>query len=112
MYPLVLVPEGRIDVDFMKLIVEIAQGSGGGAIRFETSVGVVPTPDGSVVPTTFRLLSLRDGIFPVVDGDEAGDGYVSNVVGHAISPKAIVQWPLRIGRSRMSLHGLQVPILV
>lgn len=94
MYPLVLIPEGRIDFDFMKLIVEIAQGSGGGAIRFETSVGVVPTPDGSVVPTTFRLLSLRDGIFPIVDGDGAGDGYVSKLVGLSLPPKAIVQWPI------------------
>lgn len=93
MYPHVLVPEGRIDFEFLRLLVEVAQGSGPGACRFETSVGVVPTPDSSVVPTSERLIALRDGVLALVDGDPAGDVYVTKLVALPAPPKVIVQWP-------------------
>jgi putative ATP-dependent endonuclease of OLD family len=94
MFPVVLVPEGRIDLEFLRLLVEIAQATGAGSSRFETSVGVVPTPDSSVVPTVERLLGLRDGIVAVVDGDRAGDGYVMGLLGLSTKPKFAVQWPV------------------
>jgi hypothetical protein len=93
MYPLVLVPEGRIDFEFVRLITEIAHGSGPGASRFETSVGTVPTPDSSVVATATRLIALRAGVFAVVDGDGAGDGYVTSLAALASPPSVVVQWP-------------------
>lgn len=93
MYPSVLVPEGRIDFEFLRLLVEVAQGTGAGASRFETSVGVVPTPDASVVATVGRLVTLRDGVFALVDGDPAGDGYVTGLIALAAPPLLVLQWP-------------------
>ncbi len=95
MYPHVLVPEGRIDFEFLRLLVEIAQGSaqGGGASAFETGVGVVPTVDASVVLTVQRLLALRGGVFAVVDGDADGSKYVAGVAGLVPPPERVVQWP-------------------
>lgn len=89
---LVLVPEGRIDFEFIRLVVEIGQGTGPGASRFETTVGVAPTPDGSVVQTTERLLALREGVFALVDGDGAGDDYVKALVALSDPPRIVVQW--------------------
>ncbi|MFZ5477153.1 MAG: ATP-dependent nuclease [Myxococcota bacterium] len=92
MFPVVVVPEGRIDFEFLRLLVEVAHGTGPGASTFETTVGIVPTPDASVVATVARLLGLRDGVVALVDGDAAGDGYVTALLGAATPPSLVFQW--------------------
>jgi energy-coupling factor transporter ATP-binding protein EcfA2 len=93
MYPRVLVPEGRIDFEFLRLFVEVAHGSENGASRFETEVGTVPTPDSHVVGAVTRLTALRDGVFAVVDGDAAGDSYVTALISLPSPPLLVIQWP-------------------
>lgn len=94
MYPWILVPEGRIDFEFVRLFLDVAQGTATGASRFETHVGMIPTPDASIVNTVARLLTLQDGVCALVDGDAAGNGYVTDLVALAKAPSVIVQWPI------------------
>ena len=92
MYRAVLVPEGRIDTEFLRLMIQIAQSDGGGATSFETTVGICPTADAQVVLSTQRLLALRPEVFAVVDGDAAGNGYITQLLGGPVAPPQILQW--------------------
>jgi len=100
MAPRVLVPEGRIDFEWLRLLLDIVETG----VRppcllenpippFGSVVGVVPTRNSAVAETYQRLSSLHRGVFVVVDGDAAGDAYVKTLAGLPIPPAAIVQWP-------------------
>lgn len=100
MAPRVLVPEGRIDFEWLRLLVDVSETG----TRTPTSppttippfaavVGVVPTKDSHVTATYQRLRALHPGVFALVDGDSAGDGYVQNLIKCSPPPHAVVQWP-------------------
>jgi energy-coupling factor transporter ATP-binding protein EcfA2 len=100
MFPKILIPEGRIDFEWLRLMCDIAE-TGEHPLHLQTSdippigavVGVVPTRDSHVKVTFEQIRSLRDGIFVVVDGDGAGDRYIMELKGCTPAPFAILQWP-------------------
>lgn len=96
----VLVPEGRIDFEWLRLLLDIVEtGERPPALDenpippFGSVVGVVPTKDSSVIPTFDRLSTLHQGVFVLVDGDDAGDGYIKELAALESPPATIVQWP-------------------
>lgn len=100
MHARVLVPEGRTDYEILRLLVALTESSEGwrtdGAndpVAFGTVVGVVPTHDAAVVKTFETLRRVRDGIIPLVDGDTAGDGYVTDLLALAAPPSTVLQLP-------------------
>lgn len=97
MHDAVLVPEGRIDVDLLRLVVRaVDAGQSWDAeqeCRFGAHVGLVPTHDGSVVATYEHLSKLHSGVTCVVDGDGAGAGYMAELEAKAPPPKVILRWP-------------------
>jgi putative ATP-dependent endonuclease of the OLD family len=96
----VLVPEGRIDFEWLRLLLDIVE-TGERSLSldenpippFGSVVGVVPTKDSSVIPTFERLSTLHQGVFVLVDGDDAGDGYIKDLAALETPPATIVQWP-------------------
>jgi hypothetical protein len=55
--------------------------------------GVVPTENAAVAFTAERLTPLRSNIVAMVDGDAAGNGYVTMLTALAQPPSLIIQLP-------------------
>lgn len=101
MFPRILIPEGRIDFEWLRLLLDIAE-TGERALHdyrspvppFGSVVGVVPTRDSAVRVTFERLRSLHDNVGVLVDGDSAGDRYVQDLLVCSPAPCCIMQWPV------------------
>jgi hypothetical protein len=103
MFPTVLVPEGRIDFDWLRLLLDVsemgsrppAQGAPTAVNRppFGSIVGVIPTRDAAIKVTFESLRALHGSVFALVDGDADGDLYISDLLSSTAPPRAIVQWP-------------------
>lgn len=99
MYHRVLIPEGRSEWEWLRLLSDVLE-TGDLALQadesdippFGTVIGVVPTHDGAVADTYNALRRLRAGLSPLVDGDAAGDGKVSELRGTEAPPALILQW--------------------
>ncbi len=92
MQPAVLVPEGRFDCEWLSRFVQIGE-DGQTLTPFGTVFGVAPTEDAAVKRTAEVVLGVRGGVIALVDGDGAGDGYVTGLRSLTPSPTAIIQWP-------------------
>jgi hypothetical protein len=97
MHEAILVPEGRIDHDWLKLLgraVDLHQGwDVGNECRFGGYVGVIPTHDAAVEATAAVLDRLHPRITALVDGDPTGVGYARALAAAAPSPAVILRWP-------------------
>jgi hypothetical protein len=99
MHDVVLVPEGRIDFDFINLMVgadevrrqPAAQPSA--APDFGSLVAVVPTQDGYVQGVYEELARIHQRVFCLVDGDQVGTNYAAALLGLAEPPAIILHWP-------------------
>jgi putative ATP-dependent endonuclease of OLD family len=99
MHDIVLVPEGRSDFDCIRLLVDVLElgdavpaSDRSSAIQFGTRIGVVPTHDASVVGTFQLIADIRREVAVLVDGDAAGDQYISDLLSLPSPPFVILQW--------------------
>jgi putative ATP-dependent endonuclease of OLD family len=100
LFPAVLIPEGRIDYEWLRHLLDIAETGIQPIARvrspippFGATVGVVPTRDSHVQLTCERLMLLHANVVVLVDGDRAGDQYATELLECAQPPAAIIQWP-------------------
>jgi putative ATP-dependent endonuclease of OLD family len=93
MHSFVLIPEGRFDTEWLYRFAEVADPYTTNTSPLSAIFGVVPTENAAVVFTTERLSLLRSGIVAMVDGDDAGDGYVVELRALPSPPSLIVQLP-------------------
>jgi putative ATP-dependent endonuclease of OLD family len=93
----ILVPEGRIDFEWLKLIVRavnLSQGwTQGEESRFDVCIGLIPTHDAAVEATVGELLRLHPRVTALVDGDAAGQDYAALLLGMTPGPAVIARWP-------------------
>lgn len=88
MYENVLIPEGRIDFEWFRLLQSVTENQ-----LFGATVGVVPTHDAAMTPTFTSLRQVRGNIAVLADGDFQGDRYVQELLRQEPAPCCIVQWP-------------------
>lgn len=107
MHPCVLIPEGRTDYEWLRLLVDASESaeaftpsqpkedivSNDVTMSFGALVGVIPTHDSSVVKTFEALEKSRSELVILVDGDPAGDRYINDLVKCSPPPERIFQWP-------------------
>jgi len=62
-------------------------------IPFGTSVGVIPTHEGRVRDSLEALGPLHSKIVALVDGDSAGDAYITDLLAYHHPPYSVIQWP-------------------
>jgi hypothetical protein len=92
----VLVPEGRLDFEWLRLLVQavdLSQGWGAEESRFSALVGLIPTHDAAVTATVEALARLRPRLCALVDGDAGGQGYAADLLALPAGPQVIVRWP-------------------
>jgi len=98
MFPNILVPEGRIDDTWLRLLADVVatgeRPNRGPAIYppFGAIMGTVPTKDAATVATWRYLQPLNPNPVPIVDGDAAGDGYVQSLLAQVPRPRTVLQW--------------------
>lgn len=96
MHDAVLIPEGRLDFEWLRLLVQavdLGQGWAADESRFSARIGLVPTHDASVVATITALERLHPRLCAIVDGDAAGQGYVDTLCRLERGPQVVVRWP-------------------
>lgn len=93
MHPQVLVPEGRIDAEWLARLASLADPYVAKTTPFSAVFGVVPTENAAVAFTVARLAPLRSRIASLVDGDGAGDGYVQELLALNPSVGLVIQLP-------------------
>jgi hypothetical protein len=97
MHDVILVPEGRIDQEWLKLFVravDLAQGwTEATESRFGAYIGLIPTHDAAVEATVAALRRLHPRVTALVDGDATGVGYAQALASAARGPAVILRWP-------------------
>jgi hypothetical protein len=97
MSEVLLIPEGRLDYEWLNRLVAITETQEGWqesleTIPFGTSVGVIPTHEGRVCDSIEALGLLHSKVVALVDGDKAGDDYIAGLLACRHSPQTIIQW--------------------
>lgn len=95
MHPFVLVPEGRFDTEWLTRFAGVADPYTEHTSPFSAVFGVVPTENAAVSFTTEKLAPLHSHIVALVDGDTAGDTYVSELTAKRSPPKIVIQLPIQ-----------------
>lgn len=96
MHDVVLVPEGRTDFEWLRLLaraVDLRQGWTDGECRFSTHIGVIPTHDAAVAATVAALAHVHPRLTTLVDGDVEGLGYAQTLVAATARPAVVLRWP-------------------
>jgi hypothetical protein len=97
MHDVVLVPEGRIDYELLKLLVravDLGQGWGtSDECRFGSYIGVIPTHDSAIRATVAALAGVHPRITALVDGDIAGKLLNQSLASSQTPPAVILRWP-------------------
>lgn len=99
MHEFVLVPEGRMDFELLGMLsrsVDLHQvWDDPRNCSFGSYVGIVPTHDSAVTATVAALHQLHPKIAALVDGDDAGLGYVHSLrAGGLPNSGIVIRWPI------------------
>ncbi len=93
MHPFVLVPEGRLDTEWLARIASLGDREPSEVPPFTCVYGLAPTEEAQVIETVVRMRRLRERVIALVDGDKAGDKYAKDLIALSSPPDAIIQWP-------------------
>jgi putative ATP-dependent endonuclease of the OLD family len=97
MHDAILIPEGRIDYEWLKLLaraVDLNQGwIKANESRFSTYVGLIHTQDAAIQATVDALFPLHPRITVLVDGDPPGQECAAALTSATKRPAVIVRWP-------------------
>ncbi len=97
MQPAVIVPEGKTEAVWLRLLSRVADLSESKAASQQASfthmVGVIPTKDAQVVRTYTELARVHSLITCLVDGDYAGRSYTEELSKASPPCERIVCWP-------------------
>lgn len=98
MHDFVLVPEGRTDHEWLRLLVRAVDlhqdWTEEKECRFDSFVGVIPTHDSAVVGSVDVLEPLHPRVLALVDGDGDGIGYATELTETgAPNSGVIIRWP-------------------
>ena len=99
MHHSVLIPEGRSEYEWFRLLSDVLEtgdialaAADSDTPAFGTVIGVVPTHDGAVAEVYDALRTLRRGLVPLVDGDDAGAEKIDEVHRSDPMPELILRW--------------------
>lgn len=91
MHPFVLVPEGRLDVEWLARLAPLGEAYQSEP-PFTSVYGLAPTEDAQTVATARAVRELRPGVVTMVDGDRAGRDYEQET-RNALPDAPCIGWP-------------------
>jgi putative ATP-dependent endonuclease of OLD family len=91
----VLVPEGKLDFDWLSLLNRLAEldRQSDEPCLFGVRVGLIPTSDARMRETCETLSKAHSQIFALVDGDEDGDRYAAELRNPDAGARKVLRWP-------------------
>ncbi len=91
----VLVPEGKLDFDWLTLLTRAVELGVDSEIPclFGSRIGVVPTSDSRIGDTCDVLNQAHPAIIALVDGDTDGDRYARDLADRTPVARMVLQWP-------------------
>ncbi len=96
MHDIVLVPEGRTDTDWLRLILRAIDArqswSADMECRFGAHIGLIPTHDAAVVASCESLSRLHPRVACLVDGDADGVGYARDLAALPNPQPVVARW--------------------
>jgi len=90
-----LVPEGKLDFDWLGLLmraVELGRGTAEPCL-FGVRVGLIPTSDARIRETCEMLGKAHPKVCALVDGDGDGDLYADELTDPAAGARKVLRWP-------------------
>lgn len=93
----IILPEGLTDFRWMKLLISTSTTAEGwdayNTVTDRTkSFGIIPTQNSHVVGTYSRFRNLIEDAIPLVDGDAAGRGYVTELLALERPPRIVLSF--------------------
>jgi len=89
----ILVPEGMYDHEWLNLWQRVAQSSPDTVATYHLRpISFVPTSDAAIVETLQEVAKFRSDAVPIIDGDSAGDEYLSQLHAATPAPKTIIRY--------------------
>jgi len=90
---IILIPEGIYDYEWLRLWQRIAQSSRDTTTSYDLRpISIVPTSDAAIVDTFQEIAKFRADAIPMIDGDPAGAGYVSQISAGRPAPTKIIRY--------------------
>jgi putative ATP-dependent endonuclease of the OLD family len=91
----VLVPEGKLDFDWLSLLTRAVEQNkeSDESCLFGVRVGLIPTSDAKVKETCEALSKAHPFVFGLVDGDRDGDRYAAELNDPAVGARKVLRWP-------------------
>jgi len=91
----VLVPEGKLDFDWLNLLMRAVELDGQSAevCLFGVRVGLIPTSDAKIKETCEALSQAHPHICVLVDGDAEGDRHADEVMNTNVGVCKVLRWP-------------------
>jgi len=87
----VIIPEGMHDYEWLTLWQRLAQSvSGDGQDYKLRPISIVPTSDAAIVDTYIEIMKFQKNAIPMVDGDSAGQEYISSLLRCDNLPSLII----------------------
>jgi len=97
MHERLLIPEGKTDCNWIRKLcigLELNQDkTSGTAHHFSALIGVFPTSNAHVTQVSQVMSKAHANVFCLVDGDQAGTEYITNLKGLAQPPQRALKWP-------------------
>lgn len=93
MHHAVIVPEGKTEFQWIRSLLRLRYTVEGwdASCEGDETLGIVPTPDSHVVLIYRRFQALVPRVVPLVDGDDAGNGYVKELRKGSPAPDLVLQ---------------------
>jgi putative ATP-dependent endonuclease of OLD family len=91
----VLIPEGKLDFDWLTLLTRVAEldQHSEEPCLFGVRMGLIPTSDAQMRETCETLSKAHSHVFALVDGDDAGDRYAAELSDPAAGTRKVLCWP-------------------
>ena len=91
----ILVPEGKLDFDWLGLLMRIVEQDHNSAepCLFGVRVGLIPTGDARIKETCEKLSKAHPQVLALVDGDGEGDRYAGELADPAAGARKVLCWP-------------------
>ncbi len=98
LHPIAFITEGRIEYEWLNHFIRLTEtsddilGKGDNYSTFSAFLGIIPSEGANIVNTVTHLTPLKNTICILVDGDSAGDQYITELIKLSKPPAVIIQW--------------------
>jgi hypothetical protein len=88
---IILIPEGQYDYEWLLLWQRLAQSYPDTAKNYDLRpITVLPTSDAAVTESFKEIVKFRPDSIPIIDGDKAGNGYITSLCSETPRPVKII----------------------